>query len=194
MNPLTNRKLQAQNTKNKIYKASIELFEKKGYENLKIKDICKEAGVSIGSFYNHFDSKHAILIEVHKKADEYFKTEVKDNIISTNGIDKIIEFFDYYSIYNDFVGLDTLKQLYHSGNCFFSENGRYLQVLLQKIILEGQGKKEVTPTMTAEEICNHLFISARGVCYDWCINDGSYDLVEFMHKHISLIAESFKIN
>ncbi|WP_243449397.1 TetR/AcrR family transcriptional regulator [Clostridium acetobutylicum] len=142
MNPLTNRKLQAQNTKNKIYKASIELFEKKGYENLKIKDICKEAGVSIGSFYNHFDSKHAILIEVHKKADEYFKTEVKDNIISTNGIDKIIEFFDYYSIYNDFVGLDTLKQLYHSGNYFFHKTEDTYKYYYKKLYLKDRIKKK----------------------------------------------------
>ncbi|MBD7912840.1 MULTISPECIES: TetR/AcrR family transcriptional regulator [Clostridium] len=191
---LTSRQLQAQKTKNKLYKISIELLEKQGYEKLKIEDICKKAGVSVGSFYNYFNSKNDILIEVYKRADNYFENEVKNNLTSTNNLDKIIEFFDYYGKYNDIVGIDIMKQLYNSSNKIFPQKGRLMQVLLKEIILEGQSKNEISSNMTPEEICDYLFISARGLIYDWCLHDGTYNIVEAMHKYISLLITIFKAN
>ena len=90
---LTTRQIQALTTKNKIYKIAIELMEKNGYENIKIEDICKKAKVSVGSFYNYFKSKSDILNEIFKRADNYFESEVIDNLKSINSLDKIIEFF-----------------------------------------------------------------------------------------------------
>ena len=41
-------------TKEKIFKAAKRILQKGGYEELSIKNICEEAGVSNGSFYHHF--------------------------------------------------------------------------------------------------------------------------------------------
>lgn len=190
----TARQLQAQKTKNKLYKISIELLEKQGYEKLKIEDICKKAGVSVGSFYNYFNSKNDILVEVYKRADNYFKNEVENNIKSVNILDKIVEFFDYYGNYNDLVGIDIMKQLYNSNNKLFPQKGRFMQTLLESLILEGQNKNEISFHMTSEEICNYLFISARGIVYDWCIHNGTYNLKDSMHNYISLLVNIFKSN
>jgi len=189
---LTNRQLQAQKTKNKLYKISIELLEKQGYEKLKIEDICKKAGVSVGSFYNYFNSKNDILAEVYKRADHYFENEVKNNLTRVNSLDKVIEFFDHYGKYNDLVGIDIMKQLYNSNNKIFPQKGRFMQTLLQEIILEGQNKNEILSDMTPEEICDYLFIAARGVVYDWCLHDDTYDIKESMHNYISLLINIFK--
>jgi len=48
--------------KERIYAASIRLVNAKGYEALTVPAICAEAGVSIGAFYHHFDSKGDILL------------------------------------------------------------------------------------------------------------------------------------
>lgn len=190
----TARQLQAQKTKNKLYKISIELLEKQGYEKLKVEDICKKAGVSVGSFYNYFNSKNDILVEVYKRADNYFKNEVENNIKSVNILDKIVEFFDYYGNYNDLVGIDIMKQLYNSNNKLFSQKGRFMQTLLESLILEGQNKNEISSHMTSKEICNYLFISARGLVYDWCLHNGAYNLKDSMHNYISLLVNIFKTN
>jgi len=191
---LNSRQLQAQKTKNKLYKISIELLEKRGYEKLKIEDICKKAGVSVGSFYNYFNSKNDILIEIYKRADDYFENEVKNNIKSINSLDKIIEFFDYYGIYNDLVGIEIMKQLYNSNNKIFPQKGRFMQILLQEIILEGQNKNEIISSMTPEAICDYLFIAARGIVFDWCLHDDTYDIKESMHNYLSLLINIFKVN
>ncbi|OOM74184.1 fatty acid metabolism regulator protein [Clostridium puniceum] len=191
---LNRRQLQAQKTRNKLYKISVELLEKQGYEKLKIEDICKKAGVSVGSFYNYFNSKNDILTEIYKRADDYFQNEVKNNIKSINSLDKIIEFFDYYGIYNNLVGIEIMKQLYNSNNKIFPQKGRFMQVLLQEIILEGQNKNEIISSMTPEAICDYIFIAARGVVYDWCLHDDTYDIKESMHNYLSLLVNIFKVN
>ncbi|MDS0525395.1 TetR/AcrR family transcriptional regulator [Clostridium sp. SHJSY1] len=191
---LTSRQQQALKTKNKLYKISMELLEKQGYEKLKIEDICKQAGVSVGSFYNYFNSKNDILLEVYKRADNYFENEVKNNLKNTNSLDKIIEFFNHYGKYNDIVGIDIMKQLYNSNNKIFPQKGRAMQTLLQEIIIEGQNKNEIKSDMSSEEICDYLFISARGLVYDWCLNDDTYNVVDAIHKYISLLITIFKTN
>ena len=191
---LGNRKLQALNTKNKIHRIAIELMDKKGYENIKIEDICKKAGVSIGSFYNCFKSKNDILIEMYKRADDYFLKEVTNNLCSLNSIDKIIEYFDYYAKYNIQVGITTMKLLYNSNNKLFISKGRYMQNLLEVIIEEGQEKNEIKNDMSPVDITEYLFIAARGIIYNWCLFDGEYDLLKAMNKYMNRLITIFKTN
>ena len=181
---LNNRQLQALKTKDKIYKSAIDLMDKKGYENIKIQDICKRAGVSIGSFYNCFKSKNDILIEIYKRADEYFLKEVAGNIVKVNAIDEIIEYFDYYAKYNVQVGIDTMKLLYNSNNKLFTTKGRYMQNLLNIIIERGQEKNELSNEISSESMTEYLFIAARGVIYNWCLYDGKFDLLEAMNEYM----------
>lgn len=69
---VTNRKLQAQATYEKIYNTAMSLVEKKGFNNITVKEICEKAGVAVGSFYNYFNSKDDILYEIFNKADNFF--------------------------------------------------------------------------------------------------------------------------
>ncbi|MCB2352899.1 TetR/AcrR family transcriptional regulator [Clostridium estertheticum] len=189
---LNNRQLQALNTKNKIYKSAIDLMDKKGYKNIKIQDICKKAGVSVGSFYNCFKSKNEILIEIYKRADEYFITEVANNIYCDNATNEIIKYFDYYAKYNVQVGIDTMKLLYNSNNKLFITKGRDMQNLLNIIIERGQEKNELSNEMSKESITEYLFIAARGVVYNWCLYDGEFDLLEAMNEYMKRFIIIFK--
>lgn len=58
--PLTKRKKQAMETKNRIFETAMELFAKKGYKDIKIEDICRLADVSVGAFYHYFPSKNIL--------------------------------------------------------------------------------------------------------------------------------------
>jgi len=187
---LTRRQIQAINTRQKIYNVAIELIEKKGFENITVAEICKTAKVSVGSFYNYFETKHAILEEVFKIADEFFLEVVANNLYQETTREKIIEYFRYYADFNNDRGLDFIKQLYTGKNNLFATKGRYMQTVLQNIIEEGQNKKEITTEMTAEEIVDYLFIAVRGGIYNWYLHDGSYDLSEFTVKYVQRLIKS----
>lgn len=51
-------------TKKKIVDAAMLLFSTKGYYQTNSKEIVKDAGVSIGSFYTYFEDKKALLIDI----------------------------------------------------------------------------------------------------------------------------------
>ena len=58
---LSKQQLKSKETKERIFQAAKTILQKSGYENLSIKNICEEAGVSNGSFYHHFKTKDDLL-------------------------------------------------------------------------------------------------------------------------------------
>jgi AcrR family transcriptional regulator len=55
--PLNRRQAAKARTREKVLKASAELFEEVGYERAVIRDIAKRAGMSTGAFFANFESK-----------------------------------------------------------------------------------------------------------------------------------------
>ncbi|WP_134325065.1 TetR/AcrR family transcriptional regulator [Cumulibacter soli] len=47
-----------------ILDAAVRVFGKRGYHGTSVRDIAEAAGVSPGSLYNHFDSKHDLLVVI----------------------------------------------------------------------------------------------------------------------------------
>lgn len=58
---LSRQQQKSKETKERIFQAAKQILQKKGYEELSIKNICEEAGVSNGSFYHHFKTKDDLL-------------------------------------------------------------------------------------------------------------------------------------
>ena len=189
---MTNRQSQAIKTKNKIYKVSIDLMKKHGFDNVTIQDISKKAGVSVGAFYHYFASKSDIFNEIYKQGDEYFQTHVASNLKGDNSIDKIIDFFAYYAKFNMSNGIGFVKQLYSTQNKLFIKKGRFMQTLLHEIIQEGQQKEEITNEFNYEKITDFLFMLARGVIFDWCLHDGEYNLEETLSDSMKSILKIYQ--
>ena len=187
---LNSRQLKSQNTRDKIYNIAIKLMESKGFDNITVSEICQAAGVSVGSFYNHFESKHDIISEDFKLADDYFLNTIALNIKGNTSPEKIKDFFHYYAEYNQDSGLDFMKQLYTGKNNLFTTKGRHMQTVLQAIVQSGQDSGELSLDMNPEEIVRYLFVSVRGVVYDWCLHDGKYDLINTIDKHVNLLVQA----
>lgn len=177
---LTKRQMQANETKERIYRTALELLERDGYENIRIEDICNQAQVSIGSFYTYFKSKNEILELIFKQADDYFVKEVGDKLLDLDSVSALRTFFEVYATYNQNTGILTMKQLYNPDNHFFTKK-RGMQEVLERIVRKGQAEKSLTQDFESEELVALLFTVARGVVYDWCIRDGAYNLVDRMN-------------
>lgn len=176
MQAKTKRQKQAIDTKNKIYKVSITLFEKYGYDNVHIKDIAKGADISVGTFYHYYKSKEDVFYEIYVRADQYFDTTVREELKEEYSVDRIIEFFDYYASKNMDTDIDTLKQMLCINNKNYIKKGRAMQNLLIDIVKEGRKRGEIVDTVDPDELCENLFIIARGVVFDWGLHDGDYNL------------------
>ena len=52
------------NTKEKIFDVSLDLFSKKGYDSVSLREIADEVGIRKSSIYSHYSSKEAILMDI----------------------------------------------------------------------------------------------------------------------------------
>lgn len=190
-NELTKRQIQALNTKNKIYSTTFELIKSQGLQNVTVEAICRRAEVSVGSFYNSYKSKNDILMDIYRRADDYFLNIIEKKLQEGSFADRILMFFDYYAKYNMSNGLDFVKKLYSTENNLFIKDGRHMQAVLQNIIDDGQKSGQISTKMTSEEIVEYLFVAARGICFDWCLHDGQYDLDKFMVDYIKNLITIF---
>ena len=52
----------SEETRSKIIESAIKLFSTRGFNAASVDDICKDAGISKGAFYHHFESKQALFL------------------------------------------------------------------------------------------------------------------------------------
>lgn len=186
---VNNRSIQAQKTKEKLYKTSIKLFRSKGFDNVTIQDIAKAANVSVGLFYNYYKSKNDILNQKFIMADEIFKKFV-ENIQGSTEKEKIK---NYMLFYIDFVKdhpFDFVKVLYNNNNSLFIKEGRAMQTLLDPLIDAGIKNGEITTSMSIKEINEFLYQAMRGLIFHWCLHNGSFDIHERAEKYLELMIKS----
>jgi AcrR family transcriptional regulator len=55
------RERKKQETRQAIVDASVALFRERGFDATRVQDVLDSAGVSLGTFYNYFDGKDAVL-------------------------------------------------------------------------------------------------------------------------------------
>ncbi|MEN1759950.1 TetR/AcrR family transcriptional regulator [Anoxynatronum sibiricum] len=185
---LTNRQKQAIETKQKILETATRLFEQRGFREITVTDICREAGISVGTYYYYYPTKYAVLEKIFADIDDYFREVVTPQIaeLRVSGIRaQVLTFFDAYAHYTVEQGLGFVKKLYEVQNNLFRVKGRYLQVYLAEIITRGQETGELATDLSPEEMVDYLFVAARGVVYHWALHDGEYDLVADMHRYLS---------
>lgn len=69
-------------TRDRIFMTAVDLFSKKGFHGVSIRDITREVGINESSFYNHFKSKDGLLQEIFKRfQDESGKSRVSEDMI-----------------------------------------------------------------------------------------------------------------
>lgn len=156
------------------------LFRSKGLEATTIKEITEAAGVSVGNFYHYFSSKNDVLAENFHEADEIFLALRESPLFKTHGSERIVEYLCVYAKLVVSVGFDFSKELYTYKTKLFHLEGRPMQTVLTALIAACQAEGCLLPEPPAEEICRYLFIGARGLILDWCIDEGEGDLVAMM--------------
>jgi TetR/AcrR family transcriptional regulator, cholesterol catabolism regulator len=82
----------------RILETAIELAEKGGYENVRLRDVAAQADVALGTLYKRFPSKESILIgALELEAEKLEKKMSKKPVEGDNALDRIIEFFNILS-------------------------------------------------------------------------------------------------
>ena len=66
------------NTKEKIFNTSLDLFSKKGYDSVSLREIAEEVGIKKSSIYSHYPSKEAILMDIFNHFTKSFEIDSEE--------------------------------------------------------------------------------------------------------------------
>lgn len=180
----------AKETKKRLLETVIELIKEKGYANVSVRDICRIAEVSSGSFYHHYPSKEALVLDAYYHIDQYVTKEFiekcekqppRDSIRSLLGlylklIDEEIGLLvkEYYRVMLEGMNISALDphRPYYQALCAQAERG----------ITDGSFRRECE----AKEIAEYFMRFLRSEIFDWAIHGGNYNLVAQFLKDYEL--------
>jgi AcrR family transcriptional regulator len=181
---LTDRKKKAIATHRRIYNTALKLFEKHGFDNITVDEICRKARVAKGTFYVYFESKDHVVIELFLKNDE------RVNAIAATELAAVEDPLEKLSLlmrkaFTNHVkeGPDIMEVSYRAraslgrtGNPRPIESRASYKTVLS-LIEEAQAQGKIRADLGAGDIAHLILRAMEGVLHDWSINNGQFNLV-----------------
>lgn len=174
-----------------IFDKAMTLMSEKGFQGTTVRDICGEANIPIGTFYNCYKSKIDILKSIYEDGDKYIHDAVANDFKGKSAIEKLHIFTYHYAQLNVRTGIDVMRVLFYPNNEWFAHT-RPMQLVLKDIIDEGKADGELRSDIDTVEVVEYVFDIFRGVCYNWCIHEGDFDIAQRMENHIRLLCDALK--
>lgn len=171
MKEKTKRAIQAENTKKMLYQTAVRLFSDRGFEQTTVDDICQEAGVSKGAFYNHFPSKSAVIREAYYEVESHY-VKVMNSFTEDQSALFQITTLTGEVINRVIVNPDSLQKarvLYSeeaSGiSSFLFGGNRMVLNYFEQLIQRGVDRGEITNHLPVKVISEAIFSYAIGVVF-----------------------------
>lgn len=192
------RKERGLRTRQRIYRTAIELFARKGYENVSVDEICRRPGLTKGAFYAHFRSKDQIILEEFMNMDRHYAAAAENLPPEASSLEKLRRFNREAIRLMSELGVTLMRVLYHSQIAphmrepYLINPARNLYLITERLIREGQEKGEIRSDLPAAELTTVLINAFRGQLYHWCLTDGSFDLLEACDQLMELILRGIR--
>lgn len=195
MKELTLRQKQAINTRLKITDTAMTLFRLRGYDSVKVTDICKEANISVGNFYHYFESKEKIIENSYIQIELLIQAKLDFDDLD-NYYDKIVRLFAIScSVLENDLGwkfvAQCYKQIVTADSQYTINPDRSTYKYLKRFVKEGLASGEFSNLYSEDFIVEACMRAGRGVVYDWCIRNGGYSLVDIIKMDISRNIKTF---
>lgn len=186
--------------KERIIQAAVDIFYEKGFENTKISDITKAAGIAQGTFYLYFPSKLALMPSIAEKVVikllEVIKRDVSYNSDFSNELRQIIDvvfnFVEEYKIIYAFIytGLSQSKYL-KEWEAIYSPFYEWMS----NFVKERKERKVIKSKLSAEQLANLMITIIEATAEQMYLYDTvSADYVEKCKKDLlSFLFDALKV-
>lgn len=191
---MTNRQLQAAETKEKIVKIAKELFKNNGYDSVSIDDICKRCSISKGAFYHHFASKDDIILWIYRTENEEAVCKALRPYIGVENTLSLLRRYIEAGYENNTI--ETLRQYLRilstrkNGKEAFETRESYK--LICSFIEAGKESGELRSDLSFDYCIKMLLSCITGIYLYWCIYDGEYNLNDFAMNVLQTLYDAIK--
>ena len=191
---LSKQQRKSKETKERIFQAATRILQKSGYEELSIKNICEEAGVSNGSFYHHFKTKDDLLsyyIEDQPSIDPD-RLELPKN--KEDAKETIIHVYLNYVKYCKELGVEFMAGYYTPHNQALNPTIRterpYPIVTVQHYLERALEANAIQLNLKIEEITTDIRMIVIGNVFEWEMRNGDADFEGNMRRSLSHYLDS----
>ncbi|AIQ57168.1 TetR/AcrR family transcriptional regulator [Paenibacillus borealis] len=179
-------------TKEAILTASIQLFNKYGFDQVTINQICKEINVTKTAFYYHFKSKDELISEVFSFDNMISNNDVLDILSVTDYADQAIKGMEIYVKHMVRLGVEMTKENYrvHLRNQTLPlDKGKSLLLssVIPTLVKRAKDAGQIKNPASAEDLLDSMCIIANGVILNWAIMGGSFDILEETRKRFEIL-------
>lgn len=188
-NELSKQQKKSKETKERIFQAAKRILQRDGYEQLSIKNICEEAGVSNGSFYHHFKTKDDLLsyyIEDQPSIDPAHLDLPRN---TADAKEAIIYVYLNYVKYCRELGVEFMAGYYTPKNQALNPVIRterpYPIITVQTYLEKARDAGVISLPYSLEEITTDIRMIVIGNVFEWCMRDGNVDFEENMRRSLS---------
>lgn len=189
---------QKKSAKSRIVTAAWQLFYEKGYNGTTVDDIIELSNTSKGSFYYYFSTKDELLNTLSVILDEFYdELDAKMNP-DTNSFVKLLHMnYEAHKMMEEKISIDLIASLYSTqlvaqGQRHLLDQNRKYYKLVNRIIEEGQKRKQIRDDMSVADISRYYSMCERALVSDWCLNRGEYSLAEYSRECMPMMLEHFK--
>ncbi len=176
------RESRAQATREKLLEAAIELVNQYGMKYLTVRNICEEAGLSTGSFYNLFDSKDDLVFYYLQNVFTSYKQKAEEDASTYSSLEKVALIYRFYIQCVLETGLEFITGLYaaNTNPTFnFLERDPENEMVLDRVkdyLIEGKATGEVRSDVDINSALLRIGVIITGNIYYWCVFEGRIDL------------------
>lgn len=169
-------------TKEALLAAAIDLFQKHGFENITIDDICREIDVTKTAFYYYYKSKDE-LVRDYFSADTMLSSDELASILSAHDhANQVLRIIEVRIRHVTKAGVALTKELYRiylkdEVIPLLPEQGGLSDIvisLLERAQREGQIKRTASP----ETLRNSLCCLSNGIVLKWIMAGGGFDVID----------------
>ena len=186
---LSKQQLKSKETKERIFQAAKQIIQKSGYENLSIKNICEQAGVSNGSFYHHFKTKDDLLSYYIENQPSVHPNlfEMPDSPEAIK--ETIIQVYINYASYCRELGVDFIAGYYNPRNQALNPSIRterpYPIVTVQNYLEKIEQSGAFTMKLSIPEILTDIRMIVIGNAFEWALHHGDADFEKNIQRSLN---------
>lgn len=192
---MAQRQERSQETTAAIMQAAMKLSIHKGIDNVTVRDICAEAGISVGAFYHHFTSRQELLQRSFETFDQLLSRHMAQRYLTKDPHDALNDLLLFQIRFMSREGSGLLAHYYctllrnPSADAVSFDRSYYRAVLdcVQRLFDAGR----LCPDCHPREITNLCVSFVRGCLVDWCLHDQSYDIVSHARAYLPIFMRGF---
>ena len=170
-------------TRGKILDKCFELFSRKGFANVTIKEIAKELNISAGMLYHYFPAKREILESLFTHARIKDIDELSNEIGETAGLEKVIQMYMQRWITNQ----DFYQNLLMLAIDFFQGNDCTPDMDVFVQFSEFYSQTISTNFQIEKEMGQFIVIYLTGLYYHHLLAPGSVDMKQQLELFAGLL-------